>query len=117
MCFEASLSSDRGFIFLRDETIHHKIDTPLLDFVKRRVFFASIYSEGDHHRLYEIYNPKTRFRCMLFVLCSILILPNLVRTLKGFAHKPDPAWFLHPIVCLAYALGYCRLYFVKKYLA
>ena len=115
MCFEANLTSERGFIFLRDETVHHKIDTPLFDFVKRRVFFASIYSEDDHQRSYEIYNPQTRFRCMLFVLFSILVLPNLVRSIKGFINTPDLAWFLHPLVCLAYAIGYCRLYVVKKF--
>ncbi|MDD4938287.1 MAG: glycosyltransferase family 2 protein [Candidatus Shapirobacteria bacterium] len=35
-----------------------------------------------------------------FILYSLFIFPSLFDSIKGFIKKPDPAWFLHPILCL-----------------
>lgn len=34
-----------------------------------------------------------------FTLYTIFIFPALIDTLRGFIHKPDIAWFFHPIAC------------------
>jgi hypothetical protein len=39
----------------------------------------------------------------------------LLRAIKGFARKPDTAWFLHPMICIAFVSGY-GLHVIKKYL-
>lgn len=41
-----------------------------------------------------------------FVVYCLLILPLLLQTLKGFAKKPDPAWFLHAPSCLVTLMVY-----------
>ncbi len=35
----------------------------------------------------------------VFTLYTLLILPSLIDSLRGFIHKPDIAWFFHPIAC------------------
>jgi glycosyltransferase involved in cell wall biosynthesis len=35
-----------------------------------------------------------------FILYSLLILPVLIDSIRGFYKKPDPVWFLHPFFCL-----------------
>lgn len=34
-----------------------------------------------------------------FTLYTIFIFPALIDTLRGFIHKPDIAWFFHPLAC------------------
>lgn len=41
-----------------------------------------------------------------FILYCLLIVPLLLQTLKGFARKPDPAWFLHTPSCLVTLMVY-----------
>ena len=35
-----------------------------------------------------------------FGICSLLVLPHLVVSIRGYCRVRDMAWFLHPIVCL-----------------
>ena len=116
MCFEANLRSSRGFCVVLNETINHEISIPLFKFLKRRITFAKLYKYEPGVRNYEIYNSETRLRCILFAFYSLIMVPHLLRSIKGFSHKPDWAWFLHPLICLAYSLGYGHLFLEKHIL-
>lgn len=35
-----------------------------------------------------------------FAFYTLLVVPMLVTTFKGYLKKPDPAWFFHPLACL-----------------
>lgn len=111
MCLEASLNSKNGkFLFLKDHTIHHKIDCSLISMLKRRLLFASLYSVSDQLRIYNILNIKSAPRLALFVFKSLIFLPAIMRSIYGYYHKRDLAWFLHPIVSFCFAVIYVFLF-------
>ena len=47
-----------------------------------------------------------------FVISTILVVPLVVQTLRGYARRPDVAWFFHPVACwltlLVYGTGVLR---------
>lgn len=114
MAYEASETLKGIYAFVEDETIHHCIDSSVVSFVKRRVQYAGDY-EFSEKRLYKIFNPKTVVPCILFAIYSLTLIFPIIRALKGFCVKRDFAWFLHPIICLAYTIGYTS-FAVKKFI-
>lgn len=34
-----------------------------------------------------------------FAICTVLVLPLLVQSMRGYIRKKDSAWFIHPIIC------------------
>jgi len=61
-------------------------------------------------RHYE-YDLKSR-GYVNYLLCTILVLPLLYQSAKGYTRKQDIAWFFHPLACwitlLAYGYGTAR---------
>jgi glycosyltransferase involved in cell wall biosynthesis len=58
------------------------------------------------------------FGVIKFILATILILPLLIQTLRGFFRKKDIAWLFHPIACwitlIAYTWETLRFMFIKE---
>ena len=52
------------------------------------------------------YDTLSRGAVVKFVLYSILVLPTLVQSTRGFLKHRDIAWFLHPICCLVNLMTY-----------
>ena len=105
MAYEASRTSKGGFAFVEGETIHHCIDTSVIAFVKRRVQYAGDYQFAEK-RLYKIFDSHSAFWCIVFAIYSITFIFPILRAIKGYFSKQDKAWFLHPIICFAFTVGY-----------
>lgn len=45
------------------------------------------------------WSQTNHFGVIKFTLYTVLIIPMLFDTFRGFIHKPDPAWFFHPVAC------------------
>ncbi|MCE5249560.1 glycosyltransferase [bacterium] len=49
-------------------------------------------------RTYD-YRAVPARRYIIFVLYTITVLPLMVQSVRGYLHKPDSAWWFHPIAC------------------
>jgi len=94
-------------------------------FAKTRVGIVHLYGSGlatlarkqlRRTRDYHYYQNKgmrsypwsrhKKLGLMRFVLYCLFVFPLLLQALRGFAKKPDPAWFLHVPSCLITFLVY-----------
>ena len=45
---------------------------------------------------------------VMFVVFSVLLIPTIAQAIRGYRHRPDSAWWLHPICCFLVAGTYGR---------
>ncbi len=112
-----NLKSDYLFDIDIISQVLQQTQKPLL-FAKVKVGIIHTYCESSinkfirkqHRRLVDYYTYKNlrqyqwqqtnHWPEIKFILYSILIFPALFDSFRGFIHKPDPVWFLHPLFCL-----------------
>lgn len=95
------------YAFVKD-TIIHLTGNKFLPFLRRRRYFIEKYHFEDHlRRRYSVYDSKTdKWALIGFIFySSTLILPT-IDAFRGFIKSPDPAWFIHPIMCLGILFVY-----------
>lgn len=95
------------YAFVKD-TIIHLTGNKFLPFLRRRRYFIEKYHFEDHlKRRYSVYDSKSdKWVLIGFIFySSTLILPT-IDALRGFIKLPDPAWFIHPIMCLGILIVY-----------
>jgi len=79
--------------------IHTFCENSLFKFIrkeKRRLTDFYYYQKFRQYNWQPV-NQKSQIK---FILYTILIFPSLFDSIRGFIKKPDPVWFLHPILCL-----------------
>ncbi|MFA6048907.1 MAG: glycosyltransferase [Candidatus Micrarchaeia archaeon] len=101
------------FAFVKNKTIVHFIRIDLLSFLKRRLLYANMYSASRIKREYFVFTKHDLPRLLWICLAYPTLIIPFIRALKGYLKKPDAAWFLHPLICLAFFWGYA-LFFSKK---
>jgi hypothetical protein len=78
--------------------------------VKRRIEVKKHFTdEMKGKRTYLVYNPKSskdRYNLFKYVIYSLTIIEPLMESIRGFLVIPDPAWFLHPLMCILMVFGY-----------
>jgi hypothetical protein len=94
---------------VKNEIIH--VSRPnILDQVMRRVKVKEYFTDTLRgKRTYLVYNPDSpldRRNLIAFILCSLTVVQPVCVSVKGFLSKPEPAWFLHPIMCFLMVVGY-----------
>jgi len=91
-------------------SIIHTTKLGILDQVKRRVQVKEHFTnEMKGKRVYLVYDPrsqKDRRNLLLYILYSLTIIQPLFLSIRGYIMVPDPAWFLHPVMCLLMVLAY-----------
>lgn len=82
-------------------------------FVRRFHYVNTLFWKKHEIRRWRMVEGRDTLRVVTFVLASVLVLPHLSTSLRGYLRVRDPAWFLHPLVCLGllvvYGLG-CLMY-------
>lgn len=108
MCSNLIRRGYNKFGFVKNAHIIHSIDTSLIEFLKRRLKWKKLYSEGNNiKRTYLVYNPKKdKLKLFLLIISSITIVFPLLRAIKGFIKKQELAWFLHPLVLNIFIFNY-----------
>lgn len=89
------------------------------DFARKQRRRVSDYLYYQQHAMRRYpWGGFPKWRLAWFVLATLLVLPNLWQALRGFAKKPDPAWFFHPLACLTtlgvYGWGVIRGRFLRR---
>ena len=76
--------------------IHTFCESSLSKFLKkqnRRLTDYYIYKDK------RIYHWESQSHILKFTLYSLLIIPTVFDSIRGFLKKPDFAWFFHPVAC------------------
>lgn len=88
----------KPFYFAKVKTgiIHTFCESSLSKFIKkqkRRLTDFYTYKDQRH------YQWQSQSHIFGFTLYSLLIIPSLYDSIRGFIKKPDLAWFFHPLAC------------------
>jgi len=76
--------------------IHTFCESSLSKFIKKQQRRLADYYNFQQFRQYQWSSSN---HILSFSLYSLLILPTLFDSFRGFFRKPDPAWFFHPLAC------------------
>jgi glycosyltransferase involved in cell wall biosynthesis len=99
------------FAFVKN-CIFHRTAGDLLSFLRKRAAYAKEFDSVagyESKRRYRIFDPKKGddvLRLLIYILYSVTIVKPLYDSIRGYAKKPDLAWFLHPFMCLSFLCIY-----------
>lgn len=76
-----------------------------------------LYYQNAGLRAYQ-WKDFPRKKIVRFIAYSLTIFPTFLQSLKGYAKRPDSAWFFHPLACFLTCIIYSAMklksYFVKN---
>jgi len=87
------------FAKVKTGIIHTFCEDSLTKFIRKQKRRLTDFYYYQKFRQYD-WQPVNQQSQIKFVLYTILIFPALFDSIRGFLKKPDPVWFLHPILCL-----------------
>lgn len=91
-------------------SIIHMTKPGILAQIKRRVEVKKHFTdEMKGKRTYLVYDPKSpkdRLNLFKYVFYSLTFIEPIFESIRGFLVVPDPAWFLHPAMCIGMVVGY-----------
>ena len=86
------------FAKVKQGIIHTFCESSIKKFIRKQNRRITDYFNYQNLRQFN-WNQTNKSGVLKFILYTILILPMLFDTLRGFIHKPDTAWFFHPLAC------------------
>lgn len=90
--------------------IIHMTGSSIKKMIARRLHYRKIYfEEMVEQRKYLVYNTKRMkdvVHLLTFCIFTITLIEPLVKSFRGFISKREVAWFLHPLICWFFLLGY-----------
>ena len=100
-------SGHNKFAFVKNSLIHLTGARGVFTFLKRRVMFVEKYHFTDGpRRRYSVYMPGDEWNLVKFIFYSLTFVKPTYDALVGFIKIPDPAWFIHPIMCFGITFSY-----------
>ena len=84
------------FAKVKTGIIHTFCESSLSKFIKKQKRRLTDYYIYKDKRLYQWQSQSHIFG---FTFYSLLIIPSLFDSIRGFVKKPDFAWFFHPLAC------------------
>jgi len=105
--FKYGLVSGIKYHILNQGTVWHRTSDSFWSFMKKRYKYArDLYCERNDRRWKVIDSKKDYWRLIYFILASACIIPFFLTSCRGYSKIRDPAWFWHPVVCLAFLITY-----------
>lgn len=93
--------------------IFHSTGTNIIGLIQRRILFRKIFFEKrTNERKYLVYDPaswKDKINLLKFCFYTITFIEPLWESIWGYRKLRDTAWFLHPVMCWVFFLGYSKL--------
>ena len=107
MCLNFIQHGYNTFAFVKPAHIVHEIHADIISFCKRRLQWATLYSESNVERGYKVFDIKRDlFKILYIVFIAVTFIVPFLRALKGCFTYRHKAWFLHPIVLFIFVLSY-----------
>jgi glycosyltransferase involved in cell wall biosynthesis len=110
MCVSLIRKGYNTFAFVKSKHVVHYINISPFSFLKRRLLWAKVYSADNIKREYGVFQKKDTTRLIVMVFANFTFIVPLLRAIKGYLSVKDTAWFLHPLMCFAFTLGYSWFY-------
>lgn len=86
------------FAKVKQGIIHTFCESSIKKFIRKQNRRITDYFYYQNIRQFN-WSQTNKSGILKFILYTILIIPMLFDTLRGFFHKPDLAWFFHPLAC------------------
>jgi len=86
------------FAKVKQGIIHTFCESSIKKFIRKQNRRINDYYYYQNFRKFN-WGQTNKFGTLKFVLYTILIIPSIFDSLRGFIHKPDIAWFFHPLAC------------------
>lgn len=100
-----------------DIGIIHVTGSNMLKMIRRRLSYRKTFFEKrKDERKYLVYNPnslKDKMNLVKFCLFTITLLEPFYESVRGFLKVQEVAWFLHPLMCYIFLIGYAKYEFAK----
>lgn len=95
------------FAIVKNSIIHLTHSKGFWNFIKRKKRFVEQYHfEDKSKRRWSVVMRSDWNRVSLYVLYSLTLIFPIIESIKGYLKKPDIAWFMHPVMCVATTLIY-----------
>lgn len=98
--------------------IYHITGSSISNMIKRRLYYRKVYFENKKNiRKYLVFNPNSKrdiISLLKFCFYTVTLIEPLSQSIKGYIKIHDPAWFLHPVMCWIYLIGYTQFELSKK---
>lgn len=89
------------YVVVKNDIFHSSGERFWHYFKKRGRYLSIVYLKQLPKREYFTFNPKTDWlQLILFAIYSNTFIIPLFQSIQGFFAISDPAWFLHPLICL-----------------
>lgn len=86
------------FAKVKQGIIHTFCESSIKKFIRKQNRRVTDYFYYQNLRKFN-WSQTNESAILKFVLYTILIIPVIFDTIRGFIHKPDFAWFFHPVAC------------------
>jgi len=94
---------DQGYnkyAVVKNDIIHASGESFWNYFKKRKRYLESLYLRDLPKRRYLLYKKeRDRRKIIAYSLYALTLIGPTIEAIRGYLRIPDPAWFLHPIVC------------------
>jgi len=87
------------FAKVKQGIIHTFCESSIKKFIRKQNRRITDYFNYQNLRQFN-WNQTNKSGILKFILYTILIFPMIFDTFRGFFHKPDFAWFFHPLACI-----------------
>lgn len=87
------------FAKVKQGIIHTFCESSIKKFIRKQNRRITDYFYYQNLRQFN-WDQTNKSSISKFIFYTILIFPMLFDTIKGFIHKPDMAWFFHPLACI-----------------
>lgn len=108
--FQEMLSQGYNKFGVVHNCVIHVTGASIKKMIIKRLLYRKIYSDDRiGKRKYLVYDQsqlKDVVNILKFCLFTITLIEPLTKSIRGFLSRRDPAWFLHPIICWVFLLGY-----------
>ncbi|HUW22037.1 MAG TPA: glycosyltransferase family 2 protein [Candidatus Bathyarchaeia archaeon] len=115
MCVSLIQQGYNTFAFVKNKHIIHYIDVGVINFLRRKMRYAGMYSATKIERVYGVFHKKDTSWLIWLVFANTTFIVPFSRAIKGYLYVKDIAWFLHPVMCFMFTLGY-SWFNIKKFL-
>lgn len=91
------------YAFTKDTIMHLTAYRHLRTFLwRRKLFLEQFYLTTNAKRRYHMYRGLPDLpRLIFFIVAAATVVWPTLEAVRGYLHKPDPAWFLHPLIAWA----------------
>jgi glycosyltransferase involved in cell wall biosynthesis len=102
-----------------DIGIGHVTGANIMKMITRRLSFRKTFFEKrKSERKYLVYNPdslKDKLNLIKFCIYTVTLIEPLYQSIRGYSHKREIAWFLHPVMCYVFLIGYAKYELARRF--